>query len=33
MKDEFPPLFLKILMLIAKLEEEFLELASLLRQL
>ena len=32
MKVEFQPLFLKTLMLIAKLEDEFLELASLLRQ-
>jgi hypothetical protein len=32
MKIEFRPLFLKTLMLIAKLEDEFLELASMLRQ-
>jgi hypothetical protein len=32
MKDEFSTIFLKTLTLIAKLEDEFLELASLLRQ-
>jgi len=32
MEDGFNPLFIKTLMLIAKLEDEFLELASLLRQ-
>jgi hypothetical protein len=31
-KEEFSPLFIKTLMLISKLEDEFLELASLLRQ-
>jgi endonuclease III len=33
MNDDFHPLFLKSLTLIAKLEDEFLELASTLRQL
>ena len=32
MKNEFPPLFIKTLMLIAKFEDQFLDLASLLRQ-